>query len=164
MKAKALASAVVAVAVLGLLTSCDLYAPQETKYITESSDGVSGTTGKIFVGNAVIITTTGKIGNLVATLVNQDYLPHPVQIEHVATQEKTKLIVNPNASLKIGTPDNPVDIITDLNTTPGSLVLIYFQSGINPGVLLNVPVLTGAQPPYSDLTPEKVAARLLHSG
>ena len=157
---KALASVVGAVAVLGLLTSCDLYAPQETKYITESSDGVSGTTGKIFVGNAVIITTTGKIGNL----VNQDYLPHPVEIEHVATQESTKLVVNPKASLQIGTPDNPVDIITDLNTTPGSLVLIYFQSGINPGVLLNVPVLTGAQPPYSDLTPEKVAARLLHSG
>ncbi|NEN05842.1 hypothetical protein G3T36_08145 [Diaminobutyricibacter tongyongensis] len=161
MKARVLKSVVVATAVLSLLTSCDLFAPQDTLYIKETSDGVSGSTGKVFVGNAVIVTTTGKVGNLVATLVNKDYLPHPVQIQHDVSSESVKLTLDPAASLQLGTPGNTVVLITNLNATPGSLVPVYFQSGINPGVLLNVPVLTGAQPQYSDLTPEKIAARAL---
>ncbi len=161
MKARVLKSVVVATAVLALLTSCDLFAPQETMYITESSDGVSGSTGKIFVGNAVIITTTGKVGNLVATLVNKDYISHPVQIQHDLNSTPVNLTLDPVQALQLGTPGNTIVLITNLNATPGSLVPIYFQSGVNPGVLLNVPVLTGAQPPYSDLTPEKIAVRAL---
>ena len=158
MKARVLKSVVVATAVLSLLTSCDLFAPQDTLYITETSDGVSGSTGKVFVGNAVIITTTGKVGNLIATLVNKDHLPHPVQIQHDVNSESVKLTLDPSESLELGTPGNMIVLITNLNATPGSLVPIYFQSGINPGVLLDVPVLTGALPQYSDFTPEKVAS------
>jgi hypothetical protein len=157
MKARVVKSVVVATAVLALLAGCDLYAPQETLYETETSDGVSGSTGKVFIGDAVIITTTGKVGNLVATLVNKDYVPHPVQIRHDLAAAPVKLTLDPVEALQLGTPGNTIVMIANLNATPGSLVPVFFESGVNPGVVLNVPVLTGSQPPYRDLTPEKIA-------
>ncbi len=159
MKAKITAAVALTCGILVGLSGCDLFAPQETMNIVEASDGVSGTTGEIFVGNAVIITTTGKIGNLVVTLVNRDHLTHPVEIQHGVQQRQTvNLTVGPAASKQLGTPGNTLVFITNLNAMPGSLAPVYFDSGNNTGVLLNVPVLTGAQPPYSDLTPEKLAA------
>lgn len=144
----------VASALLLGLGGCDLYAPQETEHITETSDGVSGTTGTIFVGNAVIVTTDGKVGNLVATLINSDESSHNVAIRDGSSgQELTIVTVGPAESVQVGSPDGETAVLTGLDAIPGSLFPVSFTSGDSSEAALDVPVLTNAIPQYSTLTP-----------
>ncbi|MFK3669396.1 hypothetical protein ACI2IX_04405 [Leifsonia aquatica] len=49
------ATALTVVATVALLTACDLFVPQSTKTNGETSDGVSGQLGAVYVANAVLI-------------------------------------------------------------------------------------------------------------
>jgi hypothetical protein len=144
------------IAVLVGLAGCDLFAPQETKNITETSDGVSGTTGQVFVGNAVLVTTDGEVGNLVATLVNTDDTSHQVTVQYGAKAVTQGFTVEGNASLQLGTPGDPIVLVQDPDVIAGALFPVSFQQADTTAITLDVPVLTGAEPPYTDLTPEKV--------
>ena len=152
------AAALLGAAILGGLTGCDLFAPQDTLNITETSDGVSGTTGPVQVANAVLITSTGSSANLVANLVNTSSQKQQVQIQLETADTKHTVTVKPTYSTQLGVPGGTIVIFTGLNLEPGSLATMYFKAPGASGVQLGVPVLTGAQPQYRNLTPEKVAS------
>ena len=152
-RARAAAGAVIAAAILMAMTGCDLYAPQETKYITEASDGVSGTVGSVFVGNAVIVSNAGRVGNLVVTLINQGSSSADVQIAYGSSpQNMTTIPLEPAETKQLGTSDGTLVYFTELDAIPGSLANVGFTAGSD-AVSLQVPVLAGDLPPYNTLTP-----------
>lgn len=145
------AAAIVGVAVLGLLTGCDLFAPQDTKDIHETADGVNGDIGAIFIGNAVLLTADPSgTTSLVATLVNQGESNEDVRI---STDSGTETVtVKPAESVQTGTPDGQSVLFEGLGAKPGSLAFVTFATSTETETL-NVPVLDGRLPQYKDLVP-----------
>lgn len=146
-----MAAAIVGVAVLGLLAGCDLLAPQGTKNITETADGVNGDIGAIFIGNAVLLTSDPSgTTSLVATLVNQGESNEYVRI---STGSGTETVtVKPAESVQVGTPDGQSVTFEGLGAKPGSLTFVTFETNTETETL-NVPVLDGSLPQYQDLAP-----------
>ena len=134
------------------LTACDFFVPQTTETTVETSDGVSGTTGKVFVGNAVLITTDGRVANLVVTLLNQDYVDHTVSIRQ-ETGVLRSVTVPAGGNVQLGTPGNEIVLLVTHDATPGSLHPLTFKAAEASPLNLAVPVLDGGLPQYKDLTP-----------
>ncbi|WP_431277944.1 hypothetical protein [Leifsonia poae] len=153
-----LGSLLLGAAVLTGLTGCDLFAPQETENIKDVADGANGAVGDVTVGNAVLVTSNGKTGNLVVTFVNSGNDTRTIEVSKGdgATQHHS-VSVPPGDPVVVGVPENQVIIFTGLDSQPGSLFPVYFTADGETGDLLDVPVLDGALPQYADLTPAKVA-------
>lgn len=149
-----LSVAVGAVVALGL-TGCDMFVPQTTETTVETSDGVSGTTGNVFVGNAVLITTNGTLANLVVSLVNDDFVDHTVSIQQTDGGVPRTVDVPAGATVQLGTPGNQIVTLVTVDALPGSLHAVTFDSAADP-LPLRVPVLDGGLPQYKDLTPYDV--------
>lgn len=144
-------AAIVGVVVLGLLTGCDLFAPQGTKDIQETADGVNGDVGAIFVGNAVLLTPESSgPASLVATLVNQGESSEDVRISTDAGTET--VTVEPAESVQLGTSDGQSVTFEGLDSPPGSLADVTFQTSTETQTL-QVPVLDGSLSQYQDLVP-----------
>ena len=155
-----LSSALGATIALGL-AGCDFFVPQTTETTVETSDGVSGTTGKVFVGNAVLITTDGKVANLVVTLVNQDFVDHSVSIQQTGGVLRN-VDVPAGGTVQLGTPGHQTVILVTGDALPGSLYALTFISSADP-LPLRVPVLDGGLPQYKDLTPRvAVSGAVVH--
>jgi hypothetical protein len=134
------------------LTACDFYVPQGTKTMVETSDGVSGTTGKVHVGNAVLVSATGRVANLVVTLSNQDYVEHTVSIRQ-ETGITRSVTVPAGGNVQLGTPGNQSVLLVTVDAMPGSLHPLVFKAEDASPLNLAVPVLDGGLPQYRDLTP-----------
>ncbi|WP_020077112.1 MULTISPECIES: hypothetical protein [unclassified Leifsonia] len=141
-----------AAALTGGLTACDLFAPQDTLDIEEASVGSSATVGDVFVGNAVLVTSDdGATANLVVTLVNQGNDTQQVEIAPSGGKSIT-VSLDPRDTQQLGDPPDDESLVSDLNSAPGSLTTVTVTSG-GDSVGLQVPVVTGALPPYGTLTP-----------
>ncbi|ERK72612.1 hypothetical protein [Leifsonia aquatica] len=151
-RARAGAAAGLTVAVLLLLTGCDLFAPQDTIDIHETSDGVSGTVGDVFVANAVLLTAPDGDGpaGLVASLVNQGTSSRDVSVHTTAGSESVAL--EPSGVVQLGVPEGETVEFDGLDAKPGSLTDVTFETGAET-LTLQVPVLDGALPQYRDLVP-----------
>ena len=148
-----LSVAVGATIALGL-AGCDLFVAQTTTTTVETSDGVSGTTGKVFVGNAVLITTDGQVSNLVVTLVNKDFVDHTVSIRQEDPSGVLRVLTVPaGGNVQLGTPGNDVVLLVTSDALPGSLHPLVFKAADASPLNLAVPVLDGGLPQYQDLTP-----------
>ena len=138
-------------AVLALLAGCDLIAPQGTKDIVETADGVNGHIGQVFIGNAVLLTPeSGTPTSLVATLVNQGDSRKQLSIHTDAGVESVS--VEPSESLQLGTSDGEQVEFDGLDVKPGALADVTFDTGTET-LTLQVPVLDGALEQYQDLVP-----------
>lgn len=163
MKARVAASVVLALAVALGTAGCNLVAPQATTKHYDASDGVSGNVGQIDVRNAVIITDGmgGTVGNLVVTFVNNDTKSHRVAISSGAGGSAvSEVTVEPGQVKLVGTkPDtasNSNVFLLNFTAIPGSIYPLYFQYGDQTGLKLQVPVLDGGLPEYTDLVPPKI--------
>lgn len=146
------ASAALSVAVLLLFTGCDLFAPQDTLHIEETSDGVSGTVGDVYVANAVLLTAADGDGpaGLVASLVNQGASSREVSIHTTAGSDSVSL--EPSGVVQLGVPDGETVEFEGLAAKPGALTDVTFENG-DETLTLQVPVLDGALPQYQHLVP-----------
>jgi hypothetical protein len=154
---RTLASAVL-LAVLFTLAGCDLWVPQSTLTNGETSDGVSGQVGQIYVANAVLVAHDGR-ANLVVSLVNESNKEVPLRIAY-GDRETTDTVKVPARSVtQVGTPGNQYVTLEHLQAKPGSLYDVFFQYGSETGVQLGVPVLTNAQPQYRHLGPTSTPGR-----
>ncbi|WP_345762022.1 hypothetical protein [Diaminobutyricibacter sp. McL0608] len=150
-------SAAVGATIALSLAGCDFFVPQTTETTVETSDGVSGQTGKVFVGNAVLVTgEEGQLSNLVVTLVNEDFVDHDVSIQDVAAGAARLVIVPAGSTVQLGTPDNQKVLFVTVDSPPGSLHPLTFMTTNSP-LHLAVPVLDGGLPQYKDLTPPAVS-------
>jgi len=150
-KARFLASAAVAAAVVLGTSACNLVAPQATTLQYNASDGVSGDVGSIAIRNAVVISDNGSDGNLVFTAVN-DGGPHMLRVQY-GDDQSVEVMVDANASVLFGGDTTDAVLLEDIGVQPGGLLNVYFQYGQEPGLELPVPVLNGDLREYSTLVP-----------
>lgn len=145
-------AAALAAALVAGLTACDLFAPQDTLDIEEASVGSSATVGDVFVGNAVLVTSDGgSTSNLVVTLVNQGGDTQQVEIAP-SGGGSISVSLDPRDTRQLGDPPDDESLVSGLDAAPGSLTTVTVTSG-GESVGLQVPVVTGALPPYGTLTP-----------
>lgn len=151
-RTRAGAAAGLSVALLLLLTGCDLFAPQDTLHIGETSDGVSGTVGDVYVANAVLLTAADATGpaGLVASLVNQGTSSLEVSVHTTAGSESVSL--EPSGVVQLGVPNGETVEFDGLDARPGALTDVTFESG-SESLTLQVPVLDGGLAQYRDLVP-----------
>ncbi|UAJ79171.1 hypothetical protein IT072_18515 [Leifsonia sp. ZF2019] len=151
-RARAGAAAGLSLALLLLLTGCDLVVPQDTLHIHETSDGVSGTVDDVFVANADLLTSPDGDGpaGLVASLVNQSTSSRDVRIHTAAGGETVAL--EPSGVVQLGVPQGETVEFAGLDAKPGALADVTFESG-SESLTMRVPVLDGAQSQYRDLVP-----------
>ncbi|MHA7985696.1 hypothetical protein ACX9R5_07795 [Rathayibacter sp. CAU 1779] len=154
MKARVAASIVLALGLTVGMSGCTLVTLQDTKYIKESADGVNGTVGKVDIRNAVIIAnTSGTVGNLVVTFVNNDDKPHYIAVQHGS---KTHSVSVPALGVKkVGAEGGTRVEFAGLDAKPGSLTDVYFTYPGATGTQLRVPVLASTFPGFEDYAPGK---------
>lgn len=158
MKARVVASVVLALGVAIGTAGCNLLAPQETTRITQSTSfGVEGDVGDIHIRNAYLVAQGDQVA-LVATFVNLGTSGQTLSVQPNASADDTKSVhIGEGAPTVIG-PKQHVQW-NDLTVSPGSLFPVFFVYGDKTGVTLQLPVLTGAFSINSTLTPTPVPTR-----
>ncbi|GAB3801407.1 hypothetical protein GCM10028798_17320 [Humibacter antri] len=154
MKARVAASIVLALGLTAGMSGCTLLTPQDTLYIKESAHGVNGTVGKIDIRNALIISnSSGTVGNLVVTFVNNEDKAHYLSIQHDSRSHQVAIMGD--AVKKIGAKGATRVEFVGLNAKPGSLTDVYFSYAGVTGTQIQVPVLSSSFPGYSDYAPSR---------
>jgi hypothetical protein len=154
-KSRLIASIAVGAAVILGATGCSMISPQTTTVPYSPSDGINVPDvdgAPLLVRNALVLTTAGAAGNLVAAIVNQTDRDETLTINVASTSSSTTVDVPANSTVSLGTEDTP-PLTLALKTRPGATVQMEFQSGDVQGVKVYVPVLNGTLPYYSTLVP-----------
>ncbi len=158
--AASVAPRLVAVAALGAAlvlgtTGCTFMTHQATTIPYSASDGVNvgSTGGPIEVRNALVIADEdGAVGNLVAALINTGDKSANLTIS--VADEQLSVRIPAGETFSLGGDEDPLRI-DGLDSKPGSTVEMLFSSGDDAEAEpVQVPVLDGTMPYYSDLTPE----------
>ncbi|MFD5213072.1 DNA modification methylase [Microbacterium sp. NPDC058345] len=134
-------------------TGCTFITHQATTNEYPASDGVNveSTGGPVVVRNAFIVATAdGSEGNLVAALVNESDAAATLTID--VEGEQLRVRVPAGESLSLGGADQPL-LIDALDVQPGATAEMLFLSGDEDAEPVQVPVLDGTLPYYSDLVP-----------
>jgi len=149
----ALLAALVAVSIVGCsFTNGNIILPR--KY--DPSDGVSAELGDLSVRNAMVITEGGERGNLVVSVANTsaESLPLVVQYEGSSGgRTSIDLTIPSQTTVTYGWGESDQIVLDGIDTTPGALFPVYFQSGSGEGMQVRVPVLDTTLQEYSTLTP-----------
>lgn len=153
MKARLIASIVVAGAVALGMSGCNLIAPQATLKQYDASDGVGVTVGSVAVRNAIMVSDDGETGNLVFSVANRDDRAHTVLIEVEGSDEQFQVLAEPGLTSFDGSGANDPLRVESLGVQPGAIVDVFFQYGEETGATASVPVLTGELLEYSTLVP-----------
>jgi hypothetical protein len=155
-KARLIASVVLAASVVLGTSACNLVAPQATTKLYDPSDGVSGRVGDLKIRNAMIIAgENGTDGNLVAAVTNGGGGSESLSIQFGDGENGTVTTSIPaESTVSFGTADDEPVLLEGINAEPGSIVEVFFQYGDETGVEILVPVLDGSLEEYSDLVPD----------
>ena len=155
MRARTMATVVVAAGILLGTSGCNLFAPQATTIHYDASDGVSGNLGDLAIRNAILLTDDGENANLLVHVVNKGDSDVDLLVQYEGAEEKvTKTVtIDANATTEIGIADGATVGVESLNATAGSLFPVFFQYGDLTGIELLVPVLDGTLNEYSTLVP-----------
>ena len=155
MRARVIASVVLAAGVLLGTSGCNLLAPQSTTKRYDASDGVSGDVGDLAIRNAIVLSNDGTTGSLLVTVVNSGDSAHSLSVQFTGDSGKVtqKVTVKAGSTTAFGTEDSPVVALEAIEAQPGSLFPVFFQYGNETGVELLVPVLDGSLGQYSTLVP-----------
>jgi hypothetical protein len=152
-KARLIASVVLAASVVLGTSACNLVSPQTTTKIYDASDGVSARVGDLKIRNAMVITGDGKDGNLLVSITNVGSA-HSLTIQYGDDDANTVETVIPEEStVSFGTEDEDPLLLEGIDAEPGSLMTLFFQYGEETGVEALVPVLDGTLPEYSEFVP-----------
>ena len=154
MKARLIASVVLAASVVLGTSACNLVAPQATTKHYDPSEGVSGRVGDMKIRNAVIIVNEdGSDGNLIASVTNGGGSGSlSIQFGEGADGTVSETIPA-ESTVSFGTAADEPILLAGIDADAGSLVEVFFQYGDETGVELLVPVLDGALEEYSDFIP-----------
>jgi len=154
-RARVLLSVLLTAGILLGTSGCNLLAPQSTTKHYDASDGVSGNVGDLQVRNAIVLSTDGKTGSLLVTVVNASDSAHSLSVQYTAATGKVtqQVTLKPQSSTAIGTTGGPVITLENIDAPLGSLFPVYFQYGTETGLQLLAPVLDGTLSQYSTLLP-----------
>jgi len=147
----ATAAAIAALVMLGV-AAC---APIASLKPYDASDGVSTTVGQVKVLNALVLTKSGKDGNLLFSAYNPTDGPVDLNVQYGEGGDRTTVVatLKPDATTDFGYGKKGQFLLPGLGAKPGSLAHVYFQYGNEEGSELTVPVLDGSLPQYQNLLP-----------
>jgi len=147
----ATAAAIAALLMLGV-AAC---APIASLKPYDASDGVSTTVGQVKVLNALVLTKSGKDGNLLFSAYNPSDEPVQLNVQYDEGGARTTVqaTLKPDATTDFGYGKKGQFLLPGLGKKPGSLAHVYFQYGDVEGSELTVPVLDGSLPQYQNLLP-----------
>lgn len=153
MKARVLASAVLAATVILGTAGCNLMAPQATTTDYEPSDGVSATSGDVEIRNALVVSNDGETGNLTLSAINNG----PAQdltVEYGAAGSRESVTIPLDEGMTVfGQGELDAIELPNLNLAVGSMSGMYFQAGTAPGAESAVTVLDSTLEEYAHLAP-----------
>jgi len=145
-----------ALVVLGT-SGCAMISTQATTIQYSPSDGVNiPDSGPLQVRNVLIVADDdGNDGNLIAAIVNTTSDSQTLRIEFGEGSAKTteSIRVPANSTVSLGTDETEPVLLEGIDTKPGAVLPMYFQSGDGEGILFDVPVLDGSLDYYGDLLP-----------
>jgi hypothetical protein len=146
-------SQIAAVAVLcAMLAGCSFITPQETKGMPETSIGRNFRVGDVMVGNIVLVTDDGQVGNVVGTLVNLGSRTTRLTITSDRGDSFT-VTLDPNVFVQVGRPGGVIDFV-DIASPAGSLSDTLFRVEDGSERTVAVPVLDDSLPQLEGLSPE----------
>jgi hypothetical protein len=162
-KATRAASAALAALLLGPVllgtAGCTLFAEQGTLVQYQPSDGAAATVGDIRFLNIIGLSEDGEDVALLLTIVNTGADAETVNFQYEDADGEKQVIafsVPGNTSTSFGSGDQESVVLRDVAAQVGGSVPLYIQFGSEQGQLVQVPVLTGANPEYSDGLPSPV--------
>lgn len=143
-----------ALALVGALSGCSLYAVHQTLHPYDPSDGVSVDLGDVTILNALVFTEDGEDGNFTASAVNSGDEDVDLVLQYDSDGEKVDVEVEVPAgeTVRLGQDGDQI-LLPGIAAIPGSLLEIYFRHGERPGKQANVPVLDTSLPEYDGLLP-----------
>ena len=152
MKVRAATAAAIAALVMLGVAAC---APIASLKPYDASDGVSTTVGQVKVLNALVLTKSGKDGNLLFSAYNPTDGPVELNVQYGDANDRTTVsaTLRPDATTDFGYGKKGQFLLPGLGAKPGSLAHVYFQYGNEEGSELTVPVLDGSLPQYQNLLP-----------
>ena len=155
MRARIVASAVLATALLLGTTGCTFFANQATLTPYDPSDGIGATIGTVEVRNALLLTKDGQEASLVATFINDgaEAVSLTVRYDTLQGSHSDTLDLKAGESQTLGAQDSGKYVIQGIDTRAGALFPMFLQYGSLTGTQLLVPVLDGTQAEYSKLLP-----------
>jgi hypothetical protein len=154
-RARTVASALLAGAATAVLAGCGLVTPQATTFQYDPSDGVSATVGDVEVEGLLVITDDGELGNLLFTAVNGSDagVNLNVQYDSSAGRQTHTIALAASSTYDVGYGPLGQFAVEDIDSPAGSLLPVYLQYGDAAGAQVLVPVLDGSLPQYTDLVP-----------
>ena len=157
MKVRIVVAAALAATVALGLSGCNLIQPQATTKHYDASDGVGVNVGDVQLRNLILISDNGTDGNLLLTAANTTGKDVTVSIQYtvdgkVLGGELT--VPHSQFTTDWGRKGQAQIILNDINTAPGGILPVTFQSGNSDSKTAYVPVLTTGQPEYAGLAPK----------
>lgn len=159
LKSRAAASALLAAALTVGITACSLGSPQLPQTY-DPSDGIGADIGDLDVRNALLVTTDGTRASLVVSVINQTTTQQALTVQYKSTSStaaagraSVNLTVPASSTVTYGFKTSDQVVLEGIDTQPGALFPVYFQSGNAEGSELGVPVLDATLSEYSTLTP-----------
>jgi hypothetical protein len=151
-KVRAAALAAIAALVMLGVAAC---APIASLKPYDPSDGVSTTIGQVKVLNALVLSKSGKDGNLLFSAYNPTAKPIQLNVQYGSESDRTtvRATLKPDTTTDFGYGKKGQFLLPGLGAKPGTLAHIYFQYGNEEGDQLTVPVLDGSLPQYQNLLP-----------
>jgi hypothetical protein len=157
LKVRAAVSALLAAALAVTIAGCSFTNGNQTlprKY--DPSDGVGADVGQLDVRNALIVPGAGDRGNLVVSVINTTPKKQPLSVQYesaAAGRSTVDLSIPAHSTVTYGYGQSQQLVLTGIDTKPGALFPVFFQSGTSEGTNLQVPVLSTGQSTYATLTP-----------
>jgi hypothetical protein len=147
----AAAAAIAALVILGV-SAC---APIASLKHYDPSDGVSTTVGQVKVLNALVLSKSGKDGNLLFSAYNPTSELIQLNVQYGASADRTTVhaALPPDTTTNFGYGKKGQFLLSGIDVKPGSLAHVYFQYGDEEGSQLTIPVLDGSLPQYQNLLP-----------
>ncbi|HRN28449.1 MAG TPA: hypothetical protein PK890_01905 [Terrimesophilobacter sp.] len=156
MKARLLASVVLAATVALVTSACTFLTPQATLDKYDPSDGTSVTVGDVLVQNAILLSADGETASLLASITNRGSSSATVKLQYEdasGAKIDESIHVNANSTKNLGDGSGETLILENLDAPLGSLLDIYVQIGNETGAQFGVPVLDGSLAEYRGLLP-----------
>lgn len=149
----ALLAAVLAVGVAGCsFTNGDIILPR----VYDPSDGVGAEIGELDVRNALLVAGADERASLVVSIINPTAESQPLTVQYEAGsagRTSIDLTIPSQSTVTYGYGESDQIVLEGIDTTPGALFSVYFQSGSAEGRDLPVPVLDTTLAEYRTLTP-----------
>ncbi|MCY7412620.1 MAG: hypothetical protein LH471_06240 [Salinibacterium sp.] len=160
--ARAVASAILASALVIGTTGCTFITQQATLIPYSPSDGIDANLGDVKLRNVIaLMSDDGLAASLLITIVNDGDARANVRMQTVsATGEQVSFVkaVPGNSVVSFGnTVDEEQLIVLMPDAIAGGLLPVYVQQGTIPGTQMLVPALAALDEHYLDLKPAEVA-------